>query len=547
MRIFWAVIVLLVVGTAGLVLASAVGGRAPSGPEVVVSPGVEAAPAASTAPTPLPTAVPAAVPAAADRATPGPIPAATPSPAESIATLPPAVVEAETELGAEVPRTSGVATSADREGSGAPDEGESAASSPSSSVSAAPGGTAPDVLGPNAVESAVAAGESGSEAPAPAAPIDPAATRAAVGLLANVINQSRAAPGADFIGRLAAAGNWQPAPDVLASLPEANRAFRVRVGASQLRVGDDGSGNNVTILIDGADADLAHALLSQMVGLEPLAGAAASEVAGAERFGVVLAGVPAGVLTVRGAPGEAGASGLSLAFVASPAGAVAVVTPAAEAIGPSEVLSAVPSAGEPELPEAASAAPDEAAPAAASTEASIGEPRAPAPVAPGYTIQEDGSIRLDTGAVIRGRGTPERPYEVSWELLVSAERVYQPRNGLSNLPGWCRALHEKHVRLTGHLLSPLMMDDTDQILLMRNQWDGCCVGVPPTPYDAVEVQLLRPISLVREQLNYGTITGVFEVDPYLVNNWLVGLYMLSDAKVEAANAQNWELPPVAPN
>ncbi|MCA9287277.1 MAG: hypothetical protein KDA05_01755, partial [Phycisphaerales bacterium] len=78
------------------------------------------------------------------------------------------------------------------------------------------------------------------------------------------------------------------------------------------------------------------------------------------------------------------------------------------------------------------------------------------------------------------------------------------------------------------------------------QWDGCCIGVPPTPYDAVEVVLERPISLVREQLNYGTITGVLEVDPYLVNNWLVGLYVLKDADVASAGARNWS-PAAVPN
>ena len=102
------------------------------------------------------------------------------------------------------------------------------------------------------------------------------------------------------------------------------------------------------------------------------------------------------------------------------------------------------------------------------------------------------------------------------------------------------------MRITGHLLSPLMMDDTTQILLMRNQWDGCCVGVPPSPYDAIEVELSRPVSLVREQLNYGTLSGVFEVDPYLVNNWLVGLWLLSESKIDSANAQNWAVP-MAPN
>ena len=34
-----------------------------------------------------------------------------------------------------------------------------------------------------------------------------------------------------------------------------------------------------------------------------------------------------------------------------------------------------------------------------------------------------------------------------------------------------------------------IVGEVNEALVMLNQWDGCCIGVPPTPYDAVEVRL----------------------------------------------------------
>jgi hypothetical protein len=35
----------------------------------------------------------------------------------------------------------------------------------------------------------------------------------------------------------------------------------------------------------------------------------------------------------------------------------------------------------------------------------------------------------------------------------------------------------------------------------------------------------------RHAINYGTLTGRLLVSPYLVENWLVGLYLMDDASV----------------
>ena len=71
-----------------------------------------------------------------------------------------------------------------------------------------------------------------------------------------------------------------------------------------------------------------------------------------------------------------------------------------------------------------------------------------------------------------------------------------------------------------------------EMLVMLNKWDGCCIGVPPTPFDAIEVHLTAPVARgPKHAINFGTITGVMKVDPYLIEDWLVGLYILDQSSI----------------
>lgn len=145
--------------------------------------------------------------------------------------------------------------------------------------------------------------------------------------------------------------------------------------------------------------------------------------------------------------------------------------------------------------------------------------------------QEDGSLLINGAYVVRGEGTTEKPYELGLDLLVSVQDEYNPRKGKSELPAWLDRFQGKQVRVVGNLLFPLWADETDEVLLMKNQWDGCCVGVPPTPYDAIEVKLAQAVDLSRVAADYGTIEGRFEIEPYIRSNWLLGLYVIDGAKL----------------
>lgn len=137
---------------------------------------------------------------------------------------------------------------------------------------------------------------------------------------------------------------------------------------------------------------------------------------------------------------------------------------------------------------------------------------------------------------IKGQGTKEDPYRVTWELLTSAYETYRPRDDKNEIPKRITDLHEKYVRITGYLAFPQLTGEVDEALVMLNEWDGCCLGVPPQPYDSIEVRMGASITTVRGPFSpFGSVMGKLQVDPYLVNGWLVGLYLMDDATVELTN------------
>ena len=139
---------------------------------------------------------------------------------------------------------------------------------------------------------------------------------------------------------------------------------------------------------------------------------------------------------------------------------------------------------------------------------------------------------------IRGKGTQESPYRVSWECLASAQDSFIPRLNELDMPQRVAMLNGKWVQIDGYLAFPLLLAETSELLIMLNQWDGCCIGVPPTPYDAIEMKLEKPARRTggHAMFSFGRATGVLRVEPYLADTWLVGLYVL-DRSALNQNAQ----------
>lgn len=151
------------------------------------------------------------------------------------------------------------------------------------------------------------------------------------------------------------------------------------------------------------------------------------------------------------------------------------------------------------------------------------------------TTGVDGNPVFDGEYPLKGQGTPESPYEVTWEYLTSIERTYDPSVGRRQVPDRITMLAGKMVRISGYIAFPIFDNRPNELLVMLNQWDGCCIGVPPTPYDAIEVRLATPVSGEARYATYGTITGKLGVEPYVVTSsngkmsFLLGIYVLDGA------------------
>jgi len=151
--------------------------------------------------------------------------------------------------------------------------------------------------------------------------------------------------------------------------------------------------------------------------------------------------------------------------------------------------------------------------------------------APSYERLADGSFKiLSTNEHIVGSGTAKDPFVLQWDLLSSVEREYNPKKGKEKLPDWLDLLDGQRVRIEGNSLVPVIATSTKELLVMQNPWDGCCVGVPPTPYDAIEVTLNQDVDFGSSATGYGHVEGTFVLDPYVVDGWVLGLYIIEDAQ-----------------
>ncbi len=142
---------------------------------------------------------------------------------------------------------------------------------------------------------------------------------------------------------------------------------------------------------------------------------------------------------------------------------------------------------------------------------------------------ESGALEIDGRYTITGAGTPADPYLVSWDQLISAGQTLRPRQGRRFIPERVSMLHDKYIRLTGNITFPMAEPEPVDLLLMLNQWDGCCIGVPPTPFDAIEVRLREPADENERFAVHATVTGKLQVSPYMVGDWLYGLYVMENA------------------
>jgi hypothetical protein len=150
------------------------------------------------------------------------------------------------------------------------------------------------------------------------------------------------------------------------------------------------------------------------------------------------------------------------------------------------------------------------------------------------TANFDPENPVDGEYILAGAGTAADPFVITWDLLLLASQTYVPREGRTEMPPQVQAIDGSHIKIEGYFAFPLASTDPREVLFMLNQWDGCCIGVPPSPYDAIEVRLKESMGDGRKMyVSYGTLTGTLKVDPYVQDGWLLGIYVMHDGVIDS--------------
>jgi hypothetical protein len=146
------------------------------------------------------------------------------------------------------------------------------------------------------------------------------------------------------------------------------------------------------------------------------------------------------------------------------------------------------------------------------------------------------TVRIDGKYMVRGSGSESDPYQITWELLTSAARTVDASKSIYEVPGRIADLRGAWVQISGYWAPPLQVFQTKEAMFMLNKWDGCCIGLPPTPFDSIEATFTKPFAVQGQHLyRYGTIKGRLEIEPFAAGMFLLGFYRLHDAVMESTS------------
>ena len=146
---------------------------------------------------------------------------------------------------------------------------------------------------------------------------------------------------------------------------------------------------------------------------------------------------------------------------------------------------------------------------------------------------DERTVELDGRYRVTGNGSANDPYVISWELLTSASEFIDLAQNARTPPPWVRLLDGTYVQISGYYSTAVRVSVAKNLLLTLNRWDGCCIGVPPTPFDAIDIDMRKPLPMGGMHLiRFGTFRGQLRVEPVEAASYLLGFYRLEDATFE---------------
>jgi hypothetical protein len=150
---------------------------------------------------------------------------------------------------------------------------------------------------------------------------------------------------------------------------------------------------------------------------------------------------------------------------------------------------------------------------------------------PRLVRMQDGSVIVDRYWILPGGdGSAEHPYQLSWDLLLSAQNTSQPGAAVE-LPERVKMLSGKHVVIKGNTVKTVVGAKGDEFLLNDQLMDNCPTCINRTIYATIAVKVKTPEAMDAGVINILTLRGKFKAEPYLKNGFLIGVYFLEDAEV----------------
>lgn len=179
---------------------------------------------------------------------------------------------------------------------------------------------------------------------------------------------------------------------------------------------------------------------------------------------------------------------------------------------------------------ATAAIPAASAPAAPSSPSAPSVPSAPS--APSVPSVPSVPSAPSAATMPPGAGTERQPFRVSWELLGQASGHVRGDGTFDAMPRTLELLGGTWIELSGYYAPAIIAPSTDELVLMLNRWDGCCIGLPPTPYDSALVKTRTPIDFsLQHQIRFGTLRGRLVLEPFALGGLVLGLYRIEDAEL----------------
>lgn len=146
---------------------------------------------------------------------------------------------------------------------------------------------------------------------------------------------------------------------------------------------------------------------------------------------------------------------------------------------------------------------------------------------------DERTLELDGRFRVTGNGSDADPYVITWEMLTSASEYVDPAQNARTPPPWVRILDGTYVEISGYYSTAVRMALAKNLLLTLNRWDGCCIGVPPTAFDAIDITMRDPLPMRGLHLTrFGTFKGLFRAECLDAAGFLIGLYRLEDTTFE---------------